>query len=322
MFRRVALVLLVLLLSPLPASATNHCEFKLGFKVLHDLIPDLVGVCLSHELHDPANGNTIQTTRRPNGATGMLVWRKADNWTAFTDGATTWINGPEGLASRPNAGPLFPWEASPVAAAPPPPPAPAIAPPPAPAPAPPPPPSAPASQTLSGRGQRVSDRFSLEAGLSIFKMQHNGQRNFIVRLLNESGQNVELFANEIGDYNGTQAVGITSAGQHVFQVDADGSWSITVEQPRPGSAPGIPISFNGRGASVTGFFDLPSGLKTIQMRHSGRRNFIVRLLDRNGRSADLAANVIGGFDGSKATNLAGIHLLNIDADGDWSIEIR
>ena len=108
----------LLLLAPPPAAATNQCEFKLGFKALRDLIPDIVGVCLSHELHDPATGNTIQTTWRPGGATGMLVWRKADNWTAFTDGATTWIIGPEGLASRPNAGPPFAREAPAPAATP------------------------------------------------------------------------------------------------------------------------------------------------------------------------------------------------------------
>ena len=32
----------------------------------------------------------------------FLVWRKADNWTAFTDGYRTWINGPSGLQVRLN----------------------------------------------------------------------------------------------------------------------------------------------------------------------------------------------------------------------------
>ena len=31
-----------------------------------------------------------------------MAWRKADNWTAFTDGNRTWINGPYGLADRLN----------------------------------------------------------------------------------------------------------------------------------------------------------------------------------------------------------------------------
>ncbi len=45
-----------------------------------------------------------------------MVWRKADNWTAFTDGTTTWINGAFGLASRLNSQ-IFEWEKPPAPAA-------------------------------------------------------------------------------------------------------------------------------------------------------------------------------------------------------------
>ena len=39
-----------------------------------------------------------------------MAWRKADNWTAFTDGYRTWINGPNGLVMRLNTE-RFVWEA-------------------------------------------------------------------------------------------------------------------------------------------------------------------------------------------------------------------
>ena len=93
---------------PAPAAAQPRCTFTLGFRALHDLIPGIVGECLENEWHKPDDGNTLQRTTG-----GLLVWRKADNWTAFTDGATTWINGPFGLQSRPNEGPLFAWESPP-----------------------------------------------------------------------------------------------------------------------------------------------------------------------------------------------------------------
>jgi hypothetical protein len=80
------------------------CEFMLGFKTLHDLIPAIVGDCTSDELHNPDNGDGLQLTTN-----GLLVWRKADNFTAFTDSLTTWVNGPYGLQSRPN-GDRFDWE--------------------------------------------------------------------------------------------------------------------------------------------------------------------------------------------------------------------
>jgi hypothetical protein len=51
-----------------------------------------------------------------------MVWRKADNWTAFTNGSITWINGPEGVQDRPNDV-RFLWERESSPPAPPPPPA-------------------------------------------------------------------------------------------------------------------------------------------------------------------------------------------------------
>ncbi|HVA23549.1 MAG TPA: hypothetical protein VMW62_04075, partial [Chloroflexota bacterium] len=40
---------------------------------------------------------------------GLLAWRKSDNWTAFTDGYHTWVNGPMGIQERLNTD-RFPFE--------------------------------------------------------------------------------------------------------------------------------------------------------------------------------------------------------------------
>lgn len=91
------------LLLPTTAAAAE-CEIVLGFKTLRDLIGhDIVGECLENERY-AANGNSEQHTTG-----GLLVWRKADNWTAFTDGYRTWINGPNRLEQRLNTE-RFPWE--------------------------------------------------------------------------------------------------------------------------------------------------------------------------------------------------------------------
>ena len=87
-----------------PAAAAVHCDFVLGFNTLRDLIGhDVVGECLEDERHNEIGDSVQQTTG------GLLVWRKADNWTAFTDGYRTWINGPDGLQQRLNTE-RFPWE--------------------------------------------------------------------------------------------------------------------------------------------------------------------------------------------------------------------
>src|SRR4051812_19453517 len=90
--------------APVPAIGAAPCAFRLGFATLHDLIPEIVGGCLENEHLDRASGNTVQATTN-----GLMVYRPCDNWTAFTNGATTWINGPYGVQSRPNGG-LLPFE--------------------------------------------------------------------------------------------------------------------------------------------------------------------------------------------------------------------
>jgi hypothetical protein len=83
------------------------CRFVLGFATLHTLIAPIVGSCLEDEHHDPTTGDGLESTTN-----GLLVWRKADNVTAFTDGSQTWVNGPLGLQVRLNSQRFF-WEQSP-----------------------------------------------------------------------------------------------------------------------------------------------------------------------------------------------------------------
>jgi len=86
--------------------ADGECAFRLGFADLRQQVgPSAVGGCLEDEHHNPESGDALQRTTG-----GLLVWRKTDNFTAFTDGHRTWINGPAGLQTRLN-GERFAWEA-------------------------------------------------------------------------------------------------------------------------------------------------------------------------------------------------------------------
>ena len=87
----------------LAEAQTTPCHFQLGFQTLHDALPDTVGQCVENE-HYNAIGDSNQLT-----SGGLLAWRKADNWTAFTDGYRTWVNGPNGIQQRLNTE-RYPWE--------------------------------------------------------------------------------------------------------------------------------------------------------------------------------------------------------------------
>jgi mono/diheme cytochrome c family protein len=90
-------------LPPVSNVAATGAGFKQGFKTMSDLLPNIVGLPLDNE-HRAPNGDTIQTT-----TSGLLAWRRADNITSFTNGATTWLNGPFGIQQRPNDQ-KFDWE--------------------------------------------------------------------------------------------------------------------------------------------------------------------------------------------------------------------
>jgi hypothetical protein len=109
------LLLLSFLLSAYPMGITaatpertEDCRFDLGFAALHAAIPDVIGSCLIDARYD-ASGDARQETAAWHGKGGLLYWRKADNWTGFTDGYHTWVVGPRGIEKRLNVERLA-WE--------------------------------------------------------------------------------------------------------------------------------------------------------------------------------------------------------------------
>jgi hypothetical protein len=93
-----AIVLALALVVQHQAASAQPCAFVLGFAVLHERIPDLVGICTGNVQYDPVTGDGVQAT-----SSGLLVWRKSDNLTAFTNGSDTWLDGPFGVQMRLNS---------------------------------------------------------------------------------------------------------------------------------------------------------------------------------------------------------------------------
>jgi len=89
-----------------------------------------------------------------------------------------------------------------------------------------------------------------------------------------------------------------------------------------GSGGGFTLS--GSGQTATEPFELESGLSIFRITHQGERPFSVWLLADNGRRVDLLANEIGSFSGSKAVQIPrdGTYLLQVEADGPWTIQVE
>ena len=82
--------------------------------------------------------------------------------------------------------------------------------------------------------------------------------------------------------------------------------------------------FKGRASQTTEIFSLPSGLVVFKMHHGGTSNWSPLLMDADGKSVERLANEIGNFDGSKAVHISesGLYLLDVEADGPWTISVQ
>ncbi len=176
--------------------------------------------------------------------------------------------------------------------------------------------------TFDGTGTEVTEKFNLKKGLAIINADHTGTSNFILNLMNTANGDKTYIINEIGSYDGKLAISVATDGEYLFNVTADGGWNIGLEQPLPVTSAQGMSNISGKGMFVTAPFSLNKGLTRFTLTHDGKSNFIVQLLNQNGEMEALYSNNIGNYEGSRIEYIdSGIHLLNIDADGNWTINI-
>lgn len=83
-------------------------------------------------------------------------------------------------------------------------------------------------------------------------------------------------------------------------------------------------SFRGTGQQATELFSLPEGLAVFELTHQGESQFVVQLLDADGKRVGELARAVGPFDGSKALRIdrGGRYLLDVTANGAWTVTLR
>lgn len=71
--------------------------------------------------------------------------------------------------------------------------------------------------------------FSLDECLKTFTMKYDGSENFIVWMVDDQGNKVDLLANEIGSFDGSKAVRIPQTGTYLLDITANGKWKVSIE---------------------------------------------------------------------------------------------
>jgi hypothetical protein len=182
----------------------------------------------------------------------------------------------------------------------------------------------PLSYSFSGTGSDVTKTFHLNEGLVLVTSTHtNGDSNFITELLDSKGNTEAYLTNEIGEYEGTSSASIKSSGDFVLNIRADGNWKFEIVQPVIKDFDETPAHYFGESDDVVGPFYLEAGLHTFDMYHLGDSNFIVELLNEDGKTEDYLANEIGVWSGVQAAGVDknGYYYLSVTGDLYWSVDI-
>lgn len=174
--------------------------------------------------------------------------------------------------------------------------------------------------SFSGTGQQVEQDVDIAGGLTIVDAEHQGSGNFIVELVDPDSEYDTLFVNDVGSFDGVQA-DLVESGQYHLDVTADGSWSIEIRQPRGGPGDSLPVSLSGSGPDVIGPIAF-EGSGVASGTHDGESNFQVDILPDSGMFGELVFNEIGEFEGETTYDFDGVGWVDINADGDWSIDLE
>ncbi|HTE86081.1 MAG TPA: hypothetical protein VK821_15255 [Dehalococcoidia bacterium] len=175
------------------------------------------------------------------------------------------------------------------------------------------------SYTLRAPGTFVSQSLALDKGFTTFHFSYQGGSNFIVKLLDSQGSDLELLVNTIGAYEGVTAISMDKSGPYVLSVEARAPWAAEVAQPIIDSQPGAK-SANGTGDGIV-YLSLPSGLRRLHLTNAGRSNFIAYIYNGAGERK-LLVNEIGGYDGTVAQSISGkggTFAIVVRSSGTWTV---
>lgn len=178
----------------------------------------------------------------------------------------------------------------------------------------------PEPQSFSGSGASVEQGVSIEGGLTVVDAMHTGgSSNFQVSLVNDSEYD-DNFVNAIGEYDGASA-DLIDADEYMLDVEADGDWEIEIRQPRSASGDALPQSLGDDGPIVAGPFEF-SGSHIASGSHSGESNFAAHVYPAEGSFGELVFNEIGEYEGETTFSFDGVGWVDVEADGDWTIEME
>lgn len=177
-------------------------------------------------------------------------------------------------------------------------------------------------KTFSGSGSLSGETVQMADGLVVGEATHGGSGTFEVTL--EGDQFPKYLATAEGQYSGKEAV-YTDESEYTLNVVADGSWELTIRQPRADSGDSVPVTYSGSGSDVVGPVNLPGEVTVRFTNNSSEFNASVTAYPQ---IIDNPTPVFGfvGPESEGETQFPGSGIswidVSINTDTDWTLEFE
>lgn len=177
------------------------------------------------------------------------------------------------------------------------------------------------SETFSGSGTSTVEGLQLSPGPVTAEFSASSEGYYSVTLVTLDGESYQdvFLVDGIVSGEGSQVKTATVGGGYNLNVEIDGEWELTIEQPTNPQPQSLPVDASGDGMSYLGPFQF-GGPTTFQGSHSGDANYIVTAIptDPSGMQA-MIFNQLGDFEGETTARVSGTKYINVVANGEWSL---
>lgn len=176
-----------------------------------------------------------------------------------------------------------------------------------------------ARHSFEGEGHDATDRFDLEDGFLQAEFTHEASGPFEISI---AGDNTHDAFVTTADVIEGESVMLLEEGTYHFEISASGPWTIDVQQPEVHSDDLLdpPLGATGSASGVVGPIWAPDRGR-LEATHEAEGSFLVDLIGLDG-SRERIVHASGSFDSSRSYRGPGTCWLNVEATGDWTIEME
>ncbi|ELY47367.1 polysaccharide deacetylase family protein [Natronorubrum sulfidifaciens] len=176
------------------------------------------------------------------------------------------------------------------------------------------------SHAFEGSGSSESLTIDLDDGVLSASFSHNGDGDFTVDLIATGDGRDDSLVTTSGITAG-ESIAAVESGTYRLEVDTDSTWSIDLYQPEvhADDLDSLPVEARGSGSGFVGPIWTDSDVR-LEVTHDGDGDFIVDGYGADG-SMESIVNQTGTVDNSRSYRAGGAVWLNIEATGDWTLEV-